>query len=165
MRISLFFFVSRTFCELCLFFLQKWMIGMKIMKKRVQNLLTTLENHHIREQCLESQRKIACLYDMGWRYWNTLFTFYEVYFNRLDSAPHIDMSYTFNRSSLIHFPCIGVAPPWLVSPKSWSKLPATWLVKMEQLQYRQSGSSLIYKFNDVIYGKLKISIKQAYGAH
>ena len=138
MSISLFFcYFSWLFLVTFASFLQKWMMGMKIMKKKVQNLLTTSENHHIREQCLESQRKIACWYDMGWWYW----TFYEVYFNRLDSAPHIDMSYTFNRSSLVHFPCIGVAPPWLVSPQSWSILPVTWLVKMEQLQCRQSGSS------------------------
>ena len=39
----------------------------------------------------------------------------------------------FCRSSLIHFACIRVAPPWLV----------TWPVKREQLQCRQNGSNLI----------------------
>ena len=39
-------------------------------------------------------------------------------------------------SSLIHFACIGVAPPRLVTSLAWT-------VKGEQLQCRQSGSNLI----------------------
>ena len=42
------------------------------------------------------------------------------------------------RSSLIHFACIGVAPPRLFTPQAWT-------VEGEQLQCKQNGSNLIYQ--------------------
>ena len=47
------------------------------------------------------------------------------------------------RSILIHFACIGIAPPPLFMAQA-NCLPAAWTVKGEQFQCRQNGSNLIY---------------------